>query len=81
MRSAVRVLLAILVATLAGACGSEGDDPTVRRAAERCVEQAQALAASARSAAEAECGKLQSTCDDDARRKELPCQQFLLRYR
>lgn len=72
-------VLAVALATLAG-CGSEGD-PTVHRAAERCVEQAQGLTGNLRSTAEAGCGKMQTYCNTEARLKEPLCQQFLLRYK
>ena len=72
-------VLALAAATMAG-CGSEGD-PTVHRAAERCVEQAQGLTGNLRSTAEAGCGKMQTYCNTAARVKEPLCQQFLLRYK
>jgi hypothetical protein len=45
------------------------------------MEQAQALTGPDRSRIEADCGKAQSYCNSDARRKEPLCQQFLLRYK
>ncbi|HJW69141.1 MAG TPA: hypothetical protein VJ829_07280 [Candidatus Binatia bacterium] len=81
MRSEVLVPMTIFVAMLAAGCGSGGEDPNVRRAAERCMEQAQALTKPDRSRIEADCGKAQSYCNSDARRKEPLCQQFLLRYK
>ena len=53
----------------------------MHRAAERCVEQAQNMPAESRSSIEAGCGRMQTYCDNEARRKEKLCEQFLLRYK
>jgi hypothetical protein len=70
----------LLTAAIMAGCGG-GGDPSVHRAAERCVEQAQNMPAESRSSIEAACGRMQTYCDDEARRKDKLCEQFLLRYK
>ena len=69
-----------LTAAMMVGCGG-GDDSVVRRATERCVEQAQSMPAESRSGIEASCGKMQAYCTDPAHRNDKLCEQFLQRYK
>jgi hypothetical protein len=71
--------MVLTAATMAG-CGGKGD-PSVRRATELCLQEAAKLTGNVRTTTEAGCGKMQTYCNDEARRKEPLCQQFLLRYK
>lgn len=69
--------LAALTTAMCAACG---EDPTLRRATERCVQEAQKLDEASRKSVEADCHKAQSYCDSRTRRKEPLCQKYLERY-
>ena len=81
MRSRMLLPVMLLFAATMVGCGGHEGDPTVHRAAERCVEQVQSFSGTVRSNLEAACGKMQTYCNDEARRKEPLCQQFLLHYK
>jgi hypothetical protein len=80
MRTRMLVPAMLVAAVTMAGCGSQGDQ-TVRGATERCLEQAQSFTGSTRTGVEAACGKMQTYCSDEARRKDPLCQQFLLRYK
>jgi len=80
VRIDVLVPTCLLAAAIMTGCGG-GEDASVHRAAERCVEQAQNMPAESRSGIEASCGKMQTYCDDPAHRGDKLCEQFLLRYK
>jgi len=69
----------LLTAILAG-CGGGAPDPSIRRAAERCVAEAQNMPAQTRSSAEAGCAKMQTYCET-ARRDDKLCEAWLQRYK
>jgi len=80
MRTRMLVPAMVVAAVAMAGCGGQGDS-TVRRATERCLEQAQSFTGSTRTGVEAACGKMQTYCNTEARVKEPLCQQFLLRYK
>ena len=70
----------LLTAAIVAGCGGGGADPSVHRAAERCVAEAQNLPAQSRGAVEAACGKMQSYCEN-ARQGDKLCEAWLQRYK
>jgi hypothetical protein len=80
LRVEVLVSTCLLTAAIMVGCGG-GGDPSVRRAAERCVAEAQTMPAESRSAIEAACGKAQTYCETAAQRNDKVCEAFLQRYK
>jgi len=82
VRIEVVVSTCLLTAAIVAGCGGGGGaDPSVRRAAERCVAEAQNLPAQSRSGVEAGCAKMQTYCENEAQRNDKLCEAWLQRYK